>query len=282
MASQLLKTTLLSTIVLLIVLGWQLGTVWLVADLTQQSERTEPIRGQDPAASQISPSENDRLSAVIPVAGNELPVASSEDTKDGATNQPRIPETASAIAVGAEIPSTAPEVGPVNQAVIAESTIETKIAANEPNPKREAVAKTGSAQEHPVLSAESKSDTNKNESVTPDQEPVETGKVSESAADTPEFLNPAWVQSRDPDHYTLQIYKSRYLKGLTQFASGKALPQPLAFYKTSSKSGSWYVLVAGDFANEDSAGSALGEVNARFPKLKLWMRDFSEIQAQMR
>jgi DamX protein len=102
--------------------------------------------------------------------------------------------------------------------------------------------------------------------------PVHSAKMQE----------PAWLQTRDPKRYTLQLYRSRDLEGLKEFANNKLLPQPLVYYRSSSKKESSYFLVAGDYPDIQSAKAALAELTTQLPGLKPWIRDFAKLQAQLR
>jgi septal ring-binding cell division protein DamX len=93
---------------------------------------------------------------------------------------------------------------------------------------------------------------------------------------------PAWLQTRDPNRYTLQLHRSKDLEGLKEFANNKLLPQPLVYYRSSSKTEAWYVLVAGDYPDIQSAKAALVELTTQLPGLKPWIRDFGKLQTQLR
>lgn len=96
------------------------------------------------------------------------------------------------------------------------------------------------------------------------------------------LLEPSTLKGRDPQHYTVQLYSGKDMDKLRTIAKSITKAKPLAYFVTASRSGPWYSLVVGDYADLNAAQAAATQIAAESSVLKPWIRRFSEIQARMR
>jgi septal ring-binding cell division protein DamX len=119
------------------------------------------------------------------------------------------------------------------------------------------------------------------------------GSVSEGATLQPEMpavgesmdqhaglQSPEWLQTRTAENYTMQVERFNDLDALQTFTEQVNLPQPQAYYlQTTGRI--WYVLVAGDYTDQQVALQAAAELTQQHPAVKPWVRRFRKIQAQL-
>ncbi len=96
------------------------------------------------------------------------------------------------------------------------------------------------------------------------------------------LLEPDWLKGRDPKRYTVQLYSGKDMAKLREIAGSVAGAAPSAYFVTASRSGPWYSLVVGDYADFTAAQTVAAQIAAQSSTLKPWIRRFSEIQARMR
>jgi len=104
------------------------------------------------------------------------------------------------------------------------------------------------------------------------------------AASANTLLEPDWLEARDPNHYTVQLYSGKDLDKLRQIAVSESITtvEPKAYFMTPSRSGPWYSLVVGDYPDFNAAQNIATKIAAQSGSIKPWIRRFSEIQARMR
>ena len=95
------------------------------------------------------------------------------------------------------------------------------------------------------------------------------------------LLEPDWLKGRDPKRYTVQLYSGKDMSKLREMATANAGVAQPAYFTTTSRSGPWYSLVIGDFADFNSAQAAASKLAGQSGATKPWIRRFSEIQAKM-
>lgn len=95
------------------------------------------------------------------------------------------------------------------------------------------------------------------------------------------LLEPDWLKGRDPKRYTVQMYSGKDMSKLREMATANASVAQPAYFTTTSRSGPWYSLVIGDFADFNSAQAAASKLAGQSGATKPWIRRFSEIQAKM-
>ena len=98
------------------------------------------------------------------------------------------------------------------------------------------------------------------------------------------LLEPDWLEGRDPNHYTVQLYSGKDLDRLREIAASDSITAdgPKAYFTSPSRSGPWHSLVIGDYPDFAAAQKIATEIAARSGSIKPWIRRFSEIQARMR
>ncbi|MBK8538290.1 MAG: SPOR domain-containing protein [Candidatus Competibacteraceae bacterium] len=92
----------------------------------------------------------------------------------------------------------------------------------------------------------------------------------------------AWLKTRDPKNYTVQLYSGKDLDKLKEIAASTASTDPQAYFTTGSRTSPWYSLVIGDYPDSASARAVAAAIAARSTQLKPWVRRLDEIQANMR
>lgn len=102
----------------------------------------------------------------------------------------------------------------------------------------------------------------------------------ESTDQNSDLQTPKWLQTRTAEHYTMQVERFTDLDSLQAFTKRVTLPQPQAYYlQTTGRT--WYVLVAGDYADQQVALQTAAELTQQHPAVKPWVRRFRKIQAQL-
>ena len=106
----------------------------------------------------------------------------------------------------------------------------------------------------------------------------------EPEASTSTLLEPDWLEARNPNHYTVQLYSGKDLDRLREIAASESITtiEPKAYFMTPSRSGPWYSLVVGDYPDFNAAQNTATKIAAQSGSIKPWIRRFSEIQARMR
>ncbi|MDQ2696197.1 MAG: SPOR domain-containing protein [Pseudomonadota bacterium] len=125
----------------------------------------------------------------------------------------------------------------------------------------------------------------------PEPPPVESVAAEEAATPPPAAPDPvtpparpllyesAWVLTRDPGRYTLQILSGTDHGGIGRMARHQALPTPRAFYSTRQQGRRWYALIAGEYASEAEARAAAAALTSSQPRFRPWVRRFGDIQS---
>jgi septal ring-binding cell division protein DamX len=115
----------------------------------------------------------------------------------------------------------------------------------------------------------------------PSSSPETFVKVDEEPVNqNPGLQKPEWLQTRASGHYTMQVERFNDLDDLQAFTKRVTLPQPQAYYRQSTGQ-TWYVLVAGEYTDQQVALQAAAELTQQYPAVKPWVRRFRKIQAQL-
>lgn len=91
----------------------------------------------------------------------------------------------------------------------------------------------------------------------------------------------AWLWSQDPSHYTLQLLGGYDRRGVLRFMQQHQLLGKAAYYPTRRNGRDWYVVVYGSYPDRQTARAALNELPAGIRKTRPFVRQFSEIHAQL-
>jgi septal ring-binding cell division protein DamX len=88
----------------------------------------------------------------------------------------------------------------------------------------------------------------------------------------------AWLQSRDPARFTLQLVGSRDRAAVRKFAREHAIAEPHAVFERDLKGRPWYSLVAGDYPDRAAAIAARERLPKGLGRSGIWPRTFGSIQ----
>ena len=238
----------------------------LPSDPTESAADPEP--SQSPRAPAPEPSPDEAPEAVDPEPTAAAPVAPS----DADAPPPQGPATDNAADTPRSDPatSTAPEPEP----------------EPEPDPAPAQSVPTGDGGETDVPAAVG------TPTVPASGPDTETASTQLDAADSEPDAQPApatnaeagaaWVLSRDPAHYTLQLLGSRELKPLHALMDRYDLHADTAWYKIRYQNADWYVLVHGDYADRRAASRAVGALPAGLRRAGPWPRPLAAVQEEVR
>jgi len=290
MNTQFWNSNLLLVSLFPLILGLQLGAVWIVASLDKSLGLPAQVAGR------TSP---DKLAGASPATANPQAVAAEIITTPARRDIPLrrnknltriLPDPVDKIPLPLALPPGFPNLSTmpaITEQLSASWLTGMQTATDAAFPQRKGVQ---SQNVSALKSKESQIGQMQQKPTDPPNKASAAAEQAESLTKLPasaiamasELQEPPWLQAQDPNRYTLQLYKSRDLDSLMKFARSNPLPQPLAYYHMIGKSGAWYILVGGDYSNESTAQAALVALNGRLPKLRVWLCDFGEIQAQLR
>lgn len=97
----------------------------------------------------------------------------------------------------------------------------------------------------------------------------------------PPAAGAAWLWSRNPLRYTLQLMGDRHVDGLRRLAATQRFEGPLAIVRVVRKGKPWYLLLAGDYAGEAEALAAIGTLPEALRGARPWPRHFAALQEQL-
>lgn len=110
--------------------------------------------------------------------------------------------------------------------------------------------------------------------------PAETKPIEPATAGS--LRDAAWLKTREPKNYTVQLYSGKDLDKLKEIAASTASTVPQAYFTTGSRSNPWYSLVVGDYRDGASARAAAAAISAQSAQIKPWVRRFDDIQTNLR
>jgi len=111
------------------------------------------------------------------------------------------------------------------------------------------------------------------------EKPPETAKVSKDLTATQ--LNHLWVQSRDKNHFTLQLLGVSTEEAARSFLLKHKTVKPLYFFQNKRNGGKWFSVIYGDFKNKELAFEKAKKMPLSLAKLKPWLRQFEVIQGDI-
>ena len=91
----------------------------------------------------------------------------------------------------------------------------------------------------------------------------------------------AWIRSRAPDRFTIQIAAGRDLQALRRSARGLPSDVERAWFSSQRDGRNWYTLIAGDYGDRNRAGRAVAELPAQMRRNQPWIRTFGSIHEIM-
>jgi len=92
----------------------------------------------------------------------------------------------------------------------------------------------------------------------------------------------AWVQAREPAHYTIQLLGSWKRSDALTFVAANPLPGAGALIETRRRGKPWFSLYYGDFASYSKAVAAQSALSGGIAKHGPWVRPFRKIQAGLK
>lgn len=110
---------------------------------------------------------------------------------------------------------------------------------------------------------------------------AEAATIKPDDAPSDGLRDAAWLKTRDPKNYTVQIYSGKDLNKLKEIAATTS-SGPQAYFTTGNRTSPWYSLVVGDYPDSAAARAAAATIAAQSVQLKPWVRRIDEIQANMR
>ena len=114
------------------------------------------------------------------------------------------------------------------------------------------------------------------------QKAVSSNAASAQGQKTPQSTKDiAWVWSRVPEHYTLQLKIAGSEKVLQQVLDNSALSAPLAIVAGRFDGKARYILIQGDYADYAQAQAALAGLPEALRQGKPWVRRYSSLHDEL-
>jgi DamX protein len=104
---------------------------------------------------------------------------------------------------------------------------------------------------------------------------------SNRAAGKNRIKDTAWIWSRNPANYAVQLAAARNEQLLETRMREMSLPGDMAVVQTLSRGQRWYVLIFGDFSNRESARRAIDDLPESLQRAKPWPRSFASLQEEL-
>jgi flagellar motor protein MotB len=109
-------------------------------------------------------------------------------------------------------------------------------------------------------------------------EVVQETKAPVTLKEPVEDATTAWVRSRPPSDYTLQLIAVENLDSLKRYIKNNGLAGEAQTFKMTRNGKPWYALLWGDFPDRNSALQAATTLPAKVQKTGVWARTFSSLQ----
>lgn len=95
------------------------------------------------------------------------------------------------------------------------------------------------------------------------------------------IMGASWLWSRNPVRYTNQLMGDRRVAALRAFVARHRPEEPVAIVRVLRHGKPWYLLLAGDYANEEEAAAAIRTLSKEMSGKGPWPRRFASLQDQM-
>lgn len=92
----------------------------------------------------------------------------------------------------------------------------------------------------------------------------------------------AWLKSRRPERYTLQLVGARERAAVEKFVRRHRVERPYAIFERSLNGRPWYSLVAGDYPDRDAAIAARGGLPNSLRRSDIWPRTFASVHESLK
>jgi septal ring-binding cell division protein DamX len=112
-----------------------------------------------------------------------------------------------------------------------------------------------------------------------EQEPAE----AQPAAATGEIQkkDTAWIWSRDPLHYTVQLAGAESEKAINEAMQRAGLGGEMSVVRTERNGKAWYVLIYGSYADREEAKRSIERLPAELQRTSPWPRSFASLQDEL-
>jgi DamX protein len=110
----------------------------------------------------------------------------------------------------------------------------------------------------------------------PVEERARVAGTNSAAPDTSQGGD-AWLMSRAPGRYTLQLVGARQRAALDKFVRDHNISRPYAVFERQMGGSAWYSLVAGDYPDRDAAVAARERLPQALKGTGVWPRTFGSI-----
>ncbi len=238
------------------------------APAVELPELVAPVASIERAPGQATTAESEALDAVTPAqTGAGEPAARQSEASSDAVPDTAPPVASAAeheplVAVGdAQSPASSPGASRADDPVVSDSapsdTAAPDVAVRPPHETAQAVPVDG-----PPRAAEPAAPKAKPSPVDP--------VVSPS-------YGSAWLASRVPHRYTLQLVGGRERRSLEQFILRNRIAPPYAIFERRLDGRPWYSLVAGDYDDRDAAVAARARLPRQLRDAGVWPRTFESI-----
>jgi len=115
----------------------------------------------------------------------------------------------------------------------------------------------------------------------PSDTPPVAAKHASVEQPPPPIMGAAWLWSRNPVHYTIQLMEDSRVVRLKTFVDKARPPGPLAIVRGKRKGKPWFLLFAGDYASKDEALTAIKALPKRVRGAGPWPRSVASLQDHM-
>ncbi len=92
----------------------------------------------------------------------------------------------------------------------------------------------------------------------------------------------AWLRTRNPAHFTLQLVSTHRADNVLRFVRAHRLRRAVASFHLRRQGQSWYTVVWGDYPSRAVAQDVARHLPARLKGIRPWVRQFGDIQSQLR
>ncbi len=176
----------------------------------------------------------------------------------GDGGQPDQPTDDDVLAGDSTVPESEPDTVPIPD--LTEQRPEESVAETEPEPEQ--------LVERPHVQAEQ-------EARPQEAEQPSAGETADAAA--PATGGDAWLESRRPGNYTIQLVAAYNPQTLAEFASSQANSLETQIVMTRRDGRDWYVVVSGDYADREQAREVLETLPAELRQQGAWVRTFESL-----
>jgi hypothetical protein len=92
----------------------------------------------------------------------------------------------------------------------------------------------------------------------------------------------AWIKAQNPDHYTIQLARSKDIDWILALASEKKLTHTLVQFSLNSRGDEWFYLIYGSYPSRDEANKALKTLPKSFEEWSPWVKRIKDVQKQLK